>query len=177
MICPKYLEAGLERAFRHISDRQGSEHTLPNAQLKVQAVGFRWWNGCCLGALISPSSLLLLLLPQEGDEWQSLQIGETIRHHFPAGSRTFTIAEASSIGRYQESIIDTPIDAFPDQDSAVKAALFTLNTLFGGHDCDAAYRTRQGKPSATTSAGAEATHNIRHKNRPGTYEQERAVGK
>ncbi len=146
---------------------------MSNTRLKVQAVGFRWWNGCCLGALITPSSLLLLLLPQEGDQWQSLQIGKKIQHHFPAGSRTFTIAQANSIGRYQTSTIDTPIGAFPDQDSAVKAALFILNTLFGGQDCDTAYPARQDE----SSIDAEATPNAQHKHRPDTYEQDQAVNK
>ena len=98
MICPDYLTEGLEQSYRRIQRERMRDLPFLNPALRVKAVGFRHWQGRCLGVLITPWFMNLMLLPCEGDEWQELQIGDKQRHLLPSGSYEFIVGEEAGIG-------------------------------------------------------------------------------
>ena len=57
------------------------------AALRVEAVGFRRWEGLWLGVLITPWFMNLMLLPCAATEhtWPQVRYGESLAYRLPAG--------------------------------------------------------------------------------------------
>jgi len=128
-ICPDFFTIGLEKQFRKIlKKRQNKEHNL-NPNLKVQAVDFRHWQSRCLGIVITPWFMNLMLLPNEGDEWQNLPVGHISTFHFPSGDYEFTLAEEEGVGRFQVHSVFSPMLDFADQEMAINTAQQALLIL------------------------------------------------
>ncbi|MES9942016.1 MAG: [NiFe]-hydrogenase assembly chaperone HybE [Candidatus Thiodiazotropha sp. 6PLUC2] len=122
MICPDYLMEGLELQFRTIEKQRMQGLPLLNPALKVKAVGFREWNNHCLGVMITPWFMNLMLIPHEGDSWKERQIGEKELHQLPSGPYEFILGEEEGIGRYQMCSLFSPVFEFADQVTAVETA-------------------------------------------------------
>ncbi|OOZ35993.1 [NiFe]-hydrogenase assembly chaperone HybE [Solemya velesiana gill symbiont] len=97
MICPEYLTKGLEEVYNRILYTRMQDIPVVNPSLEVKAVDFQLWHGRCFGVLITPWFMNLILLPNEGDEWEG-------------------------IGRYQSCSLFSPMFEFADQETAVAAA-------------------------------------------------------
>ena len=136
MICPDYLTEGLEQLFRNIEQERMQGVPLLNPALRVKAVGFRHWQGRCLGVLVTPWFMNLMLLPCEGDEWQALQIGDKQRHLLPSGSYEFIVGEEAGIGRYQMCSLFSPMFEFADQETAEATALAAMEALMDADNRD-----------------------------------------
>ncbi|MCM8854426.1 MAG: [NiFe]-hydrogenase assembly chaperone HybE [Candidatus Thiodiazotropha sp.] len=129
MICPDYLIEGLEQQFRTIEQQRMEGLPLLNKALRVEAVSFCEWNGLCLGVLITPWFMNLMLIPDEGDTWSDMQIGDKQLHHLPSGSYEFILGEEEGIGRYQMCSLFSPMFEFSDQVTAVAAAEAAMDGL------------------------------------------------
>lgn len=129
MICPEYLIEGLEVQFRRIENERMRDLPLLNPALHVQAVGFQQWNGFCLGVLITPWFMNLMLLPPEGDSWQGSSIGDKQLHQLPSGPYEFILGEEEGIGRYQMCSLFSPVFEFADQATAVATAEAAMDAL------------------------------------------------
>ncbi|MCU7931881.1 MAG: [NiFe]-hydrogenase assembly chaperone HybE [Candidatus Thiodiazotropha sp. (ex Codakia rugifera)] len=129
MICPDYLIEGLELQFRTIEKQRMQGLPLINKALQVEAVGFCEWNGCCLGVLITPWFMNLMLLADEGDAWSDRQIGDKQLHQLPSGPYEFIVGEEEGIGRYQMCSLFSPMFEFSDQATAVAAAEAAMDGL------------------------------------------------
>lgn len=122
MICPEYLCEGLEAHFSRVERESMRGLPLLNPALQVQAVGFQAWQGYCLGVLITPWFMNLMLLPKEGDDWQEGRVGDKRLYQFPSGPYEFILGEDATIGRYQMCSLFSPMFEFADQESAVATA-------------------------------------------------------
>ena len=131
MTCPDYLSQGLERTFKRIQRERTRHMPVINDDLRVQAVGFRPWQGHSLGVMVTPWFMGLMLIPREGDDWSGLQLGEKRIHEFPTGAYEFTVAEEDGIGRYQLCTLFSPMSRFADQETAVATAEVVLRGLIG----------------------------------------------
>jgi [NiFe] hydrogenase assembly HybE family chaperone len=129
MICPDYLCEGLESVFRRIQRERMQGLPILNPELRVKAVGFRVWQGRCLGVLITPWFMNLMLLPSEGDDWQKLQVGDKRIHRLPAGPYEFILGEELEIGRYQVCSLFSPVFEFSDQETAEATAEAAMQAL------------------------------------------------
>jgi [NiFe] hydrogenase assembly HybE family chaperone len=136
MICPEYLCEGLEAHFSRVE--RESMHGLPllNPVLQVQAVGFQVWQGYCLGVLITPWFMNLMLLPKEGDDWQESRVGDKRLYQFPSGPYEFILGEDLAIGRYQMCSLFSPMFEFADQESAVATAEAVMQALMDEENRD-----------------------------------------
>jgi [NiFe] hydrogenase assembly HybE family chaperone len=136
MICPDYLIEGLESQFRRI--QQERMHGLPllNPVLDVEAVGFRQWNGLCLGVLITPWFMNLMLLPPEGDSWKEARVGNKQLHQMPSGPYEFILCEEEGIGCYQMCSLFSPVFEFNDHATAVATAVAVMDALLRGEHRD-----------------------------------------
>jgi len=129
VICPAYLETGLEATFSAIQRERMVDIPILNPRLQVQAVGFSEWEDCCLGVLITPWFMNLMLLPQEGDEWAELPSGTKVNHSFPSGTYEFIVGEEEGIGHYQMCSLFSPMFEFEDQAAAVATAEAVLEGI------------------------------------------------
>ncbi|MEW8467649.1 MAG: [NiFe]-hydrogenase assembly chaperone HybE [Candidatus Thiodiazotropha sp.] len=137
MICPDYLIEGLERQFRQIQQQRMQGLPLLNPKLRVEAVGFREWNGYCLGVLITPWFMNLMLLPPEGDSWKESRIGDKVLHQMPSGPYEFILGEEEGVGRYQMCSLFSPVFEFADQETAVATAEAVMDALMSPEHRDA----------------------------------------
>ena len=153
-ICPDFFTIGLEKQFRRILKKRQSQdkpinsylsddtlspvnHSPLNSQLKVQAVDFRHWQWRCLGIMITPWFMNLMLLPNEGDEWQDVPLGTKTLFQFPSGKYEFILAEEEGIGRFQVHPIFQPMTHFDNQESAVQLAQQGLLVMMREDDMSA----------------------------------------
>ena len=129
MICPQYLTRGLEQVFERVERERMQGIPVLNPALRVQCVGFETWGDHCLGVLITPWFMSLVLLPSEGDNWVELSIGDRIEHAFPSGVYEFILGEEAGAGRYLMCSLFSPMFEFVDQQAAVATALAAMEGL------------------------------------------------
>jgi [NiFe] hydrogenase assembly HybE family chaperone len=175
MICPKYLSVGLESAFTRIQRERMTDVPLLNPALEVQAVGFRVWENYCLGVLITPWFMNLMLLSLDGDVWAELPSGTKINQSFPSGTYEFILGEEEGIGRYQMCSLFSPVFEFQNQEAAVATAEAVMEGLMDAANRDVvSTREREIRKiwhgaEAATAAVAEA--NGESVNRPSLEER------
>jgi len=129
VICLEVLAAGLEAGFSRIQRERMADVPMLNPALQVQAVDFREWEGCCLGVLITPWFMNLMLLSADGDAWAHLPSGTLISHRFPSGTYEFILGEEERIGHYLMCSLFSPVFEFQDQAAAVATARAVMESL------------------------------------------------
>ena len=136
MVCPDTVSAGLEAAFTRIQHERMRDVPLLNPALAVQAVGFRVWEDYCLGVLITPWFMNLMLLPLDGDVWAALPSGTKINQSFPSGTYEFILGEETRIGRYLMYSLCSPVFEFHNQEAAVVTAEAVMEGLMDAENRD-----------------------------------------
>jgi [NiFe] hydrogenase assembly HybE family chaperone len=121
--------ARLEALFGAIHDRRMRGLPFVNEALRVEAVGFRRWEGRWLGVLITPWFMSLVLLPDESGRWDSVPVRETRRYAFPAGEFEFIGGFEPSFGEYQSCSLFSPVFEFLQHDVAQATAEAALAAL------------------------------------------------
>ncbi|MDD2872330.1 MAG: [NiFe]-hydrogenase assembly chaperone HybE [Azoarcus sp.] len=115
---------------------------LCNPALEVAAIGFRSWQGEWLGALLTPWSLSLMLLPGTGGRFRPLAVDERQCWAFPSGEYAFLGNREPELGPYQMCSLYSPVFEFVSQIDAEAVALAALDALFcapdGAAEADAA---------------------------------------
>ena len=161
MSCPEYLAAGLEAEYSRIQRERMVDVPILNPALEVQAVGFTEWEGYCLGILITPWFMNLMLLSLRADEWAKLPAGTSISHRFPSGTYEFILGEEECIGRYLMCSLFSPVFEFQDQEAAVVTARAVMESLMdAANRDDCSTREREilegwsGEDEATVVAAA-----------------------
>jgi len=129
MICPEHLSAGLETGFTRIQRERMADVPILNPALEVQAVGFRDWEGYCLGVLITPWFMNLMLVSRQDNEWAQLPSGTKISHRFPSGTYEFILGEEEGIGHYLMCSLFSPVFEFQNQEAAVVTAEAVMESL------------------------------------------------
>jgi [NiFe] hydrogenase assembly HybE family chaperone len=136
VISPGYLARGLERVFSRIHRERMHGVPILNPALRVQCVGFRPWGEHCLGVLITPWFLNIVLLPCEPDAWDGLRVGQKVLHGFPSGPYELIVGHEDDIGRYQMCSLFSPVFEFEDQAAAVAVAEVVLQGLMNEDNRD-----------------------------------------
>jgi len=161
VIRPERLAAGLEAAFTRIQRERMADVPMLNPALRVQAVGFRIREAECVGVLITPWFMNLMLLPLAGDAWDGLPPGSKLEQAFPSGSYEFILGEEEGIGRYLMCSLFSPVFEFEDQAAAVATAEAVLTGLMDEAVRDQAGACEQemhGIGNADTDDGRQLPH-------------------
>ncbi len=140
-------------AYEHIRTTRMEGLPFLNPKLRVEAVGFRAWEGQWLGALVTPWSLNLLLMPGEG-EWTSLPAGTERFVTFPAGIFRFIAGHEASLGESHSCSLFSPVLEFTDHEAARLTAEAALAGLFDAK-LSAAEESELGKPLSGDGANAD----------------------
>jgi [NiFe] hydrogenase assembly HybE family chaperone len=122
----------LEATFVRIHDTRMAGLPFLNPALRVEAVGFRRWEGLWLGVLITPWFMNLMLLPCAAVEhaWPHVRYGESLAYRLPAGVFEFIRAQEPPLGDYQSCSLFSPMAVFADQAGARATAVAALAALF-----------------------------------------------
>jgi len=119
----------VEEVFGRIWRERMAGLPILNPALAVEAVGLQRWNGHWLGALLTPWSLGVLLLPAERAAWVSVPPQQRRFVHFPFGDLAFLGGDEPGLGEYQTCSLFSPMDAFADQGEARATAQASLAAL------------------------------------------------
>lgn len=122
--------AAIERAFESIRATRMAGLPFLNPALRVEAVGFRRWEGRWLGVLITPWFMNLMLLPDAPRAWHHVRYGDALSYILPAGVFEFISAREPLLGDYQSCSLFSPVFEFADQDGARATAVAALAALF-----------------------------------------------
>ncbi len=130
------IAARLERVFTIIENEQMAGIPILNPALKVEAVDFDEFEGRCLGILITPWLMNLMLFPSIDDDWSGFAIGDKHCHEFPAGKRNFLVNHFDEIGICQCLALYSPMFAFTAQNEARAAARRVMAELMQHNEHD-----------------------------------------
>lgn len=132
-----------------------------NPALRVEAIGFRPWQGHWLGVLLTPWFMNLMLAPREPGAWQPLATGAKRLYQFPAGSYEFIGARDGAVGEYQGCSLFSPVLQFPDQDVARETATIALEALLDPSGAEASAQATSPAPGG--KGGGEVADGIRER--------------
>jgi [NiFe] hydrogenase assembly HybE family chaperone len=123
-------ELALERTFERIRTERMAGLPFLNERLRVEALGFRDWQGVRVGALVTPWSINLVILPAPGTTLAASRPGEPRTWTFPSGEYAFDGHEEPTLGVYQQCSLFSPAFEFDSHDDAAAAARAALEALF-----------------------------------------------
>jgi [NiFe] hydrogenase assembly HybE family chaperone len=126
--------ARLEAAYTRIWRTRMQGLPFLNPRLRVEAVGFRPWEGEWLGALVTPWFVNLVLMPGDGP-WASLRTGDERIVALPAGRYRFIAGHDEELGEHHACSLFSPASDFGDHETARAVAAACLDALFdAGND-------------------------------------------
>lgn len=119
----------VERVFGRIAATRMAGLPLNNPALRVEACGFRTWQGLWLGVLITPWAINLMLLPGGNPAFRRLGPDERQRWAFPAGDYEFLGGGEPELGVWQTCSLFSPAFEFLHHDDARMAAQAAIEAL------------------------------------------------
>jgi [NiFe] hydrogenase assembly HybE family chaperone len=119
----------LAHAFSRIERTRMQGLPFLNPALRVEAVGFRPWNGQWIGVLVTPWCMNVVLLPGEG-EWPALPAGGERFADLPGGRFRFIAGHDEEMGEYHACSLFSPALEFSDHESARATAVAALEAIF-----------------------------------------------
>lgn len=125
--------AGLGAALRAASGRM-RELPIYNAALRVEAVGFRLWNGNLCGVMVTPWFMSIVVLPGAVGAWGDRGPGDKVVWRLPSGQYEFIVGGGEGAGPYLACSLFSPMLAFPDHDTARMAAEAAAEAVFRADD-------------------------------------------
>lgn len=126
---PQAVAEILEITFNKIHQEKMQGIPILNTAIRVQALGFREYEGRILGVIITPWLMNVVMLPGEDDDWNGLKVGKKQLHKFPSNTYKFMVNEIDNIGICQTHSLYSPMQDFASHERAVKAAQGFLDTL------------------------------------------------
>ena len=117
----------LEAAFRRIERERMADVPILNPDIRVEAVAFREWEEQCLGVLVTPWFMNLMLLPLSVEAPAAARPGESEAVAFACGDIEFLHGEAVGIGSYRMFSLYSPMFDFEDHAAAVATARAVLD--------------------------------------------------
>lgn len=122
--------AGLLRDAFEALYRTGAEGLPPsNPALCVDVVGWRNWSGEWLGIVVTPGSMLLMILPGGGGRFRPLAGEERQRWALPSGEYEFSGGIDETLGAYQSCPLYTSMEGFDTQAVALEVARTVMDNL------------------------------------------------
>ena len=149
------ITARLSDDFSEVYHAKMRDVPLVNKALRVEAVGFRTWNGQILGVLVSPWFMNLILLP-DGEDW-TLETGVKETVAFPSGEYEFIHNTRPQIGGYKACSLFSPMHQFTRHKDATDVARAVMQALFDGEnraDTDRAADIRAAREADLAAAEA-----------------------
>ncbi len=124
------LPTQLEKIFQRVREERMSDVPICNPNLKVEAVGFRQWQGHWVGVLVTPWTIGLYILPDDESMWPRVATGSRCNWTLPAGDYQFFVDQEEGFGPFHVCTLMSPVTQFSDQATARASAEAVLEKLF-----------------------------------------------
>ena len=122
-------ELAFEQAFTRVWLERMAGLPFLNERLRVEALGFRDWHDVRVGALVTPWSINLLVLPAPNTALPPVRPGRTHAWSFPSGDYGFDGRDDPDLGRYHQYSLFSPVAEFETHEDAVTVAQAALEAL------------------------------------------------
>lgn len=132
--------------YRDVVQPRMSSLPMFNEALQVEAVDFQFHQDRPCGVIITPWFMNLVVLPAEGDDWETLSPGEDVTLSFPGGDYDCTASIVEGLGTHLALPLFTTVKDFPDHETAVRIARDILQRLRGSHDDPAGDNAKTPQP-------------------------------
>ena len=121
----------LEGLYQRVYQKDMKGLPISNPVIKVEAIGFRVWEGQWVGVMITPWFINLLILWREGEDWPELKLnkGNDLIISFPAGPIKFTPRFEPELGYYLCCSLASPMGDFVSHTQAVNSAVEVMKQL------------------------------------------------
>lgn len=120
----------LESVFSEIARTRMADVPILNPVLRVEAVGFREWEGRWIGVLVTPWTINLILLPGHNTSLIPLALDEKSLWDFPSGTYEFMGLNEPAIGTCHICPLISPVMEFATHEEARAVAQEIITTLF-----------------------------------------------
>ncbi|MBU0621345.1 MAG: [NiFe]-hydrogenase assembly chaperone HybE [Gammaproteobacteria bacterium] len=120
----------LEAVFSDIAATRMAGLPICNEALRVEAVGFREWQGHWVGVLVTPWTISLALMPGEGGPLKTLGPDEKMSWEFPSGKYEFMGLNEPALGTCQTCSLISPVIHIERHEDAVAVAEQVMTALF-----------------------------------------------
>lgn len=120
----------LESVFSEIARTRMLDIPILNPALRVEAVGFREWEGRWIGVLITPWTINLVLLPGQDSPLIPLALDEKQMWVFPSGNYEFMGVNEPAIGTCHTCSLISPVTEFASHEEAHAFAQEIISALF-----------------------------------------------
>jgi [NiFe] hydrogenase assembly HybE family chaperone len=151
-----HFAARLEEHFREIHRRVMADTPICSAALDVACVGFRAWDYKCLGVLVTPWFMNLVLAPVHS-------FAATLGVNFPCGAIEFRLSDLPGFGPIAMCSLFSPMEQFADQQGAIATAQAALDALFDPRLLDSipAREATPASPDSRRESPAERAEKFR----------------
>ncbi len=126
---PAVLTAELEATFDRIRVDRMAEVPFLNNAVRVEAVGFEAYGDDCIGVLVTPWFMNLMLVPADPDAPAAGSPGETSLCCFPAGDFEFIAGFEEGFGHYRMCSLFSPMFDFVDHEAASQTAAAVMDGI------------------------------------------------
>ena len=126
----------LEQVFGDIARTRMADVPIINPALRVEAVGFREWEGRWIGVLVTPWTISLVLLPGADAPLEPLKLDQKAIWTFPSGGYQFMGLNEAALGVCHSCPLISPVQEFASHDDAVAVAREIMVELFNAEQRD-----------------------------------------
>ncbi|MEO0411338.1 MAG: [NiFe]-hydrogenase assembly chaperone HybE [Pseudomonadota bacterium] len=126
------ISTRVERLIAAYRDAEKDMLGLPihNGALDIQAVGFREHGDNGIGVIVTPWCMNLVLLPSAERQSKPGALGSKTSYAFPFGTFSFVLGQMQGVGLIETCSLFSPMEDFPDHQSAVTVAKEAIDGLF-----------------------------------------------
>jgi [NiFe] hydrogenase assembly HybE family chaperone len=126
----------LESVFSEIARTRMADVPILNPALRVEAVGFREWEGRWIGVLVTPWMINLMLLPGQNAPLTPLALDEKLVWNFPSGAYEFMGLNEPAIGTCHICSLISPVIEFTTHEEARSVAQEVMLSLLAESEND-----------------------------------------
>lgn len=120
----------LEAVFGEIADTRMAGLPICNAAVRVEAIGFRKWQGHWVGVLVTPWTVSLVLMQGDDVPLKILGADEKMSWEFPSGVYEFMGLNEAALGACQTCSLISPVVNIERHEDAVNIAELVMEALF-----------------------------------------------
>lgn len=128
--------ARLQAVFENIAATRMVGLPILNPALRVEAVGFREWEGRWIGVLVTPWMINLVLMPGADAPLQPLLLDQKKPWRFPSGPYQFMGLNEPELGTCHICPLISPVAEFATHEEALAVARELAGALFAETQLD-----------------------------------------
>jgi len=129
-LAPEQAASKLEACFNRIWKDSMEGIQILNNDLVVEAVEFQQWDNRVVGMMVTPWFINLIMLPKEEENWEKEELGAREKFNFPQKECLMTINDTQGFGYCKTFSLYSPVNDFPNPESArIAAAIFLRDLL------------------------------------------------